>query len=243
MRMRRRKIRRKVEWFNIYWQWRACANSWHWLLRLGELSLSEPSACNMHALFSFITQTVKAYFTHFLWWPQKRNNDLNSNPTCCLSKVSVWTNYKSQVNLYSGNHGGVFSGFASVVNKVFSAERFPAICLCWSSRMQLIDKVFCPCHQGLMSFCQLLGSPVPHSVLLLCSSLYLTDSPSPHPCMFFIPSPKALSYFVISRGALKLLSQSELFLKPRRHQIIKLSKACTRAAEGHCICLCSSNQS
>lgn len=44
----------------------------------------------------------------------------------------------------------------------------PPSSLCWPCRVQAIDKGFCPCHQGLMSFCQLPGSPVPHSVLLFC---------------------------------------------------------------------------
>lgn len=88
-------------------------------------------------------------------------------------------------------HGRVFSGFPSVENKLFGAQRLLPVCLCWPCRVRLIDKGFCPCHQGLMSFCQLPGSPVPHSTLLFFFSskpdrslspslLFLTPSPAPN---------------------------------------------------------------
>lgn len=70
-------------------------------------------------------------------------------------------------------NGRVFSGFPSLENKLFGAEwLLLSLCcpVCWPCRVQLIDKGFCPCHQGLMSFCQLPGSPVPHPPLLFFSS-------------------------------------------------------------------------
>lgn len=86
-------------------------------------------------------------------------------------------------------HGRVFSGFPSVENKLFGGypPSLPS-CLCRPYRVQLIDKGFCPCHQGLMSFCQLPGSPVSHSALLFFSSSLPDRSLSPSP--FFLTPPR-----------------------------------------------------
>lgn len=101
----------------------------------------------------------------------------------------------------------------------------PPVCLSWPCRVQLIDKGFCPCHKGLMSFCHLPGSPVPHSVLLFCLSSIPDRFPislPPLPSLSPIPSTPSREVFipniVPAVAACKLLSQSEPFLLKSHHQ-------------------------
>lgn len=142
----------------------------------------------------------------------------------CLDKLQIQS--KSIVL----RHGRVFSGFSSVENKLELSASFP-FCLCWPCRVQLIDKGFCPCHQGLMSFCQLPGSPVPHSTQLFFFSSIPDRSlspsllfPSPVPNPIHSPSPRDIhSYRGASRHSLQVIvSIRPPSLKSHRHHLIKL---------------------
>ncbi len=146
--------------------------------------------------------------------------------------VSVWTNYKSRVNPY---HWGMAESLVDFhpwkTNSLELSASLP-FCRCWPCRVQLIDKGFCPCHQGLMSLCQLPGSPVPHSALLFFFSsipdrslspslLFLTPPLSPIPST---PFPRDIhSYHGASRRSLQVIvSIRAPSLKSHRHHLIKL---------------------
>lgn len=101
--------------------------------------------------------------------------------------VSVWTNYKSRVNPYRWGMAESLVDFHPWKTNSLELSTSLPFCLCWPCRVQLIDKGFCPCHQGLMSFCQLPGSPVPHSALLFFFSSIPDRSLSPS--LLFSPPP------------------------------------------------------
>lgn len=149
--------------------------------------------------------------------------------------VSVWTNYKSRVNPYRWGMAESLVDFHPWKTNSLELSTSLPFCLCWPCRVQLIDKGFCPCHQGLMSFCQLPGSPVPHSALLFFFSSIpdrslspsLLFSPPPHlpvPNTIHSPSPRDIhSYHCASRHSLKVIvSIRAPSLKSHRHHLIKL---------------------
>lgn len=136
--------------------------------------------------------------------------------------VSVWTNYKSRVNPYCWGMAESLVDFHPWQTNSLELSTSLPFCLCWPCRVQLIDKGFCPCHQGLMSLCQLPGSPVPHSALLfffssipdrsLSPSLLFLTPPLPPIPSTLLPRETFIPTVVPAGAAYKLLSQSELLL-------------------------------